>query len=733
MNENKASLNKKNSYINQKRKIISLNFYKNHFQKFSFPKIQKLLNEQFKYNKPQEDDLNHYSHSNKKTITSLSNNNDIIKANNVFTTKKPLIDKNEIRKIIKNNKLKKEKFSATAFEFGKKIKSIGKNSLDFNKNDFPEIGSNANKSSFFISSYKTKNQIFRRQSLPQKQNLFSPSNSSKFIYKSSNRIQSSKFNGKSVEDSVNQKCNYLILKYNEKEKSKKEKNFKINVNNIVKSINTLLLPHDQTFEILEKLINDRIKNKESSKHLDEKLINYESELSKNKILQIIFMDVIKKIYKQILKKGYKYNVLSNKNEIKKEYFNKIKNVKEILTLVKNEKEKELLYKCKTNSPNIIKTKKNFITIKLTSHKKLNNPNLFEKEENNNLTSNENKIKIKKNKSCDDVIFHFYNFNEASNEIQKQNFLKDQLINQFNYNYLISTSLSNDFFRKIEHKNNFVKKYILQKKTKNEKNIKEKNDILSNSNLSTNNKINSNYINNKFGTEKETYKTLKLHTYENKNKLNINLQNNLIEKNNKKYNHSDNNNDNKNNENDKLNNKRYENDSDDRNNSFNNNKNEIISNHNNKNHFFINNKNVNIQEKIYFQNKYQLAENNNKKYNKNEDIINYIQCNNKSQAYLQLFFKNNSINDNNGKTDSFTKRKFIKRKTKKEIALKEFIQKEKEEYDKIEDKKPEIKKEEIKDSLWEGKFNKFKNYVQKLKEMSNDEFMKDTFKFLKKEE
>ena len=902
MNENLLKIYNKNSFTNRERKRISLNYSKKHFQKFSFPKIKKLLYEQSKYNKADDDELNDYSHSNKKTLTSLSNN-DIIKANNAFTTKKTLIDKNEIEKMIMNNTLKREKYSSLAFEFKKEDKSLGlleKNSSYINKNDFPDISSNTNKSSFAISSYKTKSQAFRRQSLPQKQNIFLSSKISNNTHKPSNRIKSSKNNyiSSPFGESIKKKCHYLILQLNEKEKKKKKDIYKLNVDEIVKAINGLLLQNDKTFEILEELINDRIKNKESTKQLDEKLINYESELSQNKVLQSIFLDIIKKIYRQILKNSYKYNNLTTKNEIKNEYFNKMNNIKEFLNVLKIKKEKNFLKNIKTNSAVNIKNNKNIIKIKLKTHKKLNiNPSLFEKDENNKIMNNiSKKEKIKKYKSNDDVIFHFYNFNEASNEIEKQNLLKGPLINKMKDNFLSSFPLNSDYLKKIKFNNNFVKKRLEQKKIKSKKKIDKNNyekNLYDSAFFIKNNNKSLKYLlnNNKFENEKDSYSILNLKIYENKNNMNLNFQNN------------NNNNNIKNNE---QNNDKYKENKNDYNNNDknNNNLNEIISSNKKFTHFLINNKNIKIEEKIYFKDKYQSIENTNQKQNKNEDIINYIQSpiqkenkekstipdnikkleeksekfeklpkirlkiyaktniypnkynsknlnklflnestdesksfqgdkssssfsfdspnilkvkkhrksnkkikesnkslnsegkhpdkrnikrfntisfvkiNNKSffnsknnilfdslnlspykrssikdlnnnihienegkirrrhsisQNYLQLFFKNKLVKENKSKRQSFIRRRFKKRKTTKELTFKEFLQKEKEEYYKIEEEKPEIKNEEIQGSIWEDKFNQFKDYVHKLKEMSNDEFIKDTFKFIKKDE
>lgn len=58
------------------------------------------------------------------------------------------------------------------------------------------------------------------------------------FHKTNTRIKSSYHNKSScIEESINQKCNYLILKYNEEENIKKKKLDKINIDDIAKSIN----------------------------------------------------------------------------------------------------------------------------------------------------------------------------------------------------------------------------------------------------------------------------------------------------------------------------------------------------------------------------------------------------------------------------------------------------------------------------------------------------------------
>ena len=110
-----------------------------------------------------------------------------------------------------------------------------------------------------------------------------------------------------------------------------------------------------------------------------------------------------------------------------------------------------------------------------------------------------------------------------------------------------------------------------------------------------------------------------------------------------------------------------------------------------------------------------------------------------QNYLQLFFKKRRENKNDNMYDKYRKRrKFIKRKSKRDINFKQFLKREKEEEKKEKERKKEnanlnkIKYEDDKENDWEIRFNMFKQYIAKLKKMSNEEFREDTLKFIKKD-
>ena len=374
INDKKEKINNKSHFSNKQKTLINLHFPKKNFHKFSFPKIKKLLSHKSKY-KTENEDLNDYSYSIKKTISSLNSNNEIIKSKDPFSKNRNLINKNKIGKLLNSKQLQKEKLSTSINKFKTLNKSIGTqydHSIDHKNNKFPEINSNINKNIINISLYNTKYETFRRQSLPQ--NIFLPTNFSNIINQKSKRLKSSGSNEfSSIEKStINNKCNYLVLKYNEKEMKNKKKYEKIDVDKIINIINAFLIPKEKTFENLEILINDRIKNKESLKNIDESfLINQNYEFGNNKIIEIIYKDIIKKIYKQMLKKGIKLNSKINKDEIKNEYNNQINNLKEYLDILENNKQKNFLYYQTSSTNRVKKNKKNIkITLKKSKDKKL---------------------------------------------------------------------------------------------------------------------------------------------------------------------------------------------------------------------------------------------------------------------------------------------------------------------------------------------------------------------------
>ena len=235
INDKKVKLINKFYFTNKHKKLINLNFSKKNFREFSFPKIEKLLSHKSKY-KTENEDLNDYSHSIKKTISSFNSNNEIIQSKDSFSKNRNLINKNKIGKILNSIPLKKKKLATSINKFKTLNKSVvtqNEHSIVPKNNKFPELNSNINKNIINISLYKTKYETFRRQSL---------TNFSNALNQKSERLKSSGSNEfSSIEKSkINNKCNYLILKYNEKQNKKKNKFEKIDVERIINIINTLI-------------------------------------------------------------------------------------------------------------------------------------------------------------------------------------------------------------------------------------------------------------------------------------------------------------------------------------------------------------------------------------------------------------------------------------------------------------------------------------------------------------
>ena len=71
-------------------------------------------------------------------------------------------------------------------------------------------------------------------------------------------------------------------------------------------------------------------------------------MDQNKIIQVLFKDIINKVIKLMTKRGYNNNSLISKNEIKYEYYNQINNLKEYLNSAKKFHNKNFLKKCQQN-------------------------------------------------------------------------------------------------------------------------------------------------------------------------------------------------------------------------------------------------------------------------------------------------------------------------------------------------------------------------------------------------
>ena len=637
INEEKENFYNYNYISNPQKKLLAQynnnNNNKNHFQKFSFPKIKKLF-----YNKSkvqiEDDERNENSHSNKKAMTSLNVNNEIVNLNNSFIVKKIFINKNEINKMIKSKKLKKDKLLNSAFDFRKTTntaKTINTHAFYYSKYYFPEINSSEqnNKNYINIYSYNNRNKNNIQQSLEQN-NYIHPNNISNVDIKTIRRAKSNSFDNSSNEKLKQNKCNNLFLKYKEKDIILKN-NYKLmkfnsfDTNKIINAINDLLMPNDKTFEKLKTIINDRLINKESINKIDDDCFinhNYDKNKNKIKIIETIFKDIIIKIYKRMLNKGYKSNSLINLKEIKEEYNNQIKIIKYYLETSKINNDKFF-----SNNYHSISTgrNKNKYIIKLKN-------NLVNKDTIKNMLNNENDKNDKiKNKSCDNFIFRYYNFNEASQDLNKQNLIKLKL------NHITSIPFDKALIEKIKLKNSFIKRCVEIKNNKNKINKNIENEfnrmlnysecISKNNNLTTNvrcllnNRASINEEKGQFGfypinnkRKLRISKTSRVKSAFNlHNKMKQSISNNeLINNNKKKTNNSVNNIFKKNNNNNlkDINNRRSINKIE-----YKSNKKEILQD------------NINPKNRQQFS---IFSENKNKKYNLNEDIINLLKSKKESQ-------------------------------------------------------------------------------------------------------
>ena len=675
-----------NNYLSNKQKELIYEIdNKSHFQLFPFYKTKRIFNKKSKYKTEDEKD---YFFCNKKTMASFNQNNEFNSLNNTFTIKKTLIDKDEINQQLNTKILNQDKLSNSIYNFriiNKQKESMNETSFNFSKKYFP-----LNRDDIRIYPYNnSKNEKSTQHSFDKNSiltNLYNTSN------KTTKRKSISSEDVSLNEYSKNKKTNYLVLQYNDLNNlSQKEMKYKkIEINKVINSINALLIPNDKTFEILQKLINYRIINKESYKEIDDNcFINQTSESKKFQIIEQLFKDIIKKIYKQMIKKGYETNTFINKNEIKKEYKNEIINLKEYLKNIKNNNIKNIINNFNIHSLVKDKNINNYTKIKLQKNRKIYN----------------------KNKSCDNSLFHFYNFNEASIQINKQNFEKEKYIRNLNNNFFLSIPLDSKHIPKIKFKNAFIKRCIERNnkiaKNKNKNKDNEFNKILNHSEYISKNNNNSVISvkcllnnNDSMRTEKEqiySYSTIE-HKFV-KNKISRACSsNNLIKK--KKNNLVDN--------------ISFENkDKNERSISFLNMSNKtnyfndnIKSNKINNNKMIGNNikkiKEKNYRRDIYKNNSF-LSYNKLKIYNKNRDILNYIQNGNKKINKETISKQRNS-----SKNESMNEMKINKNE-----EYKEDYKSKKNEFKELKEKFKEYEIEE----LYSGK-EKNNDELYSLKEGSN---------------
>ena len=577
------------------------------------------------------------------------------------------------------------------------------------------------------------------------------------------------------------KCHFLTLKENNNNNKKKSSHKQININNFIYSINSFLKQNGSTFENLKNLINYRLIYKESLKNIDlDKLLKRKDNQSEYITYELFFNYIIKKTYKELLKLGYLKNILIKTEQVKDEYQRQIKVIKQYLKEY-NDEQKDLMYNNlelldKSNNTSMTSNLKEY---KINSNKIYRIINL-EKQRKNEIINQNN---------SSDIIFHLYNSDKVSNELGRQNMRykylqlkKFQILLALAEKYKLfekSNKLRNAYIEKIilemdELRKKEIKKENVEENTKNEIfkiNIvktkqKKLNDFFKKQKKNNNNdKLNrKNNAKNKgdvvFQTEISDINQLKgfnffLDTHNKNNNNNEDIMNLFNNKDNmiKFSNLLLNENINKNNLNDT--NQKVEL------NSQNINETSEIINNTKKNDLSLQApslyknttlKNSYSQNSIFNINKKFFEDNN---YNKK-----IIQLKNEpmSKKFSELFYKEVAPKKEENKKETtsekilkilLNKKVFVKKKkTVKKRNFKDFLNDEnfdgiikrtnnKEEEKKgVEDtEKKELimqkKKEEEKELVemeFQSRFNTFKNYIQKLKNMSKDEFVNDTLKY-----
>ena len=612
------------------------------------------------------------------------------------------------------------------------------------------------------------------------------------------------------------KCVFLTYKDNYNNNRKKYNYNQININKFIYRINSFLLPNDQTFENLKKLINYRITNKEPSKNSDlYKLLKRDDNSNRLITYELFYKYIIKRTFKEGLKKGYSKNSLIDKTDIKDEYQRQLNEIRQYLKLY-NKELKDLFYNNYLESfdkNRYIPSSNNLYENKISPNKIYQMVNIRKFR------------KINQNNSVDNIYFHFFNFDQASIELNNHYLNKNQEITKRKFRILLSLSDNNKSAEKNRIRDSYIKMVqnteefqnitgINTDKNKNNAVNKRENDNIANNNITehfktnfaypkekkiketiiknnkkiiiNNNeklKLNKNKRDNQFNTEISNNEKIKKFNFfldrhnkiSNKNEDIINFLNNK-EKKNKFSNLLINDNINQY----LFNQKKYKSEINQDKEDVNQKKDTYInltSENSNINSEAFNNslnlendfngKDLSLQAQPKYDSALKKNTNPQKSLFEGKFVIDKslftfnkdIQQKKKSmnQNYSELFQKpikedSNNENERNIKI-LFNKKLFLKKKKAiKERSFKDFIQDEKieeksktknnqteeikiveykEKKDDIKQKKSKEKEEEkLMEEDWEFRFNNFKNYIQKLKNMSKDEFVNDTLKFIK---
>ena len=544
----------------------------------------------------------------------------------------------------------------------------------------------------------------------------------------------------------------------------------VDIDNFVDELDTFLLPNTETFENIKNLINYRIINKEYSKNTILTQLFRRQNFPTNKMTYELFHKyIIKKTFKEVLKKCYLNNRLINKEEIKNEYSRQINSMKKYLIQLNQEKKEQVKNESldslviNNNSSSSLLT--NSFDNKFSFNKNSRITNIMKHKRNRKFSQNNSSDSnysqfdfnlnissidfFSQNKKCKNQLFPKQNSLSLLDNNNEKNIIKDK---ENTKNEVLNSSVEkkiNNTIKKPKNINN--NKYIIQK-IKNQENkendklnteytdkemIKKFNIFLNKNKQKERNKKNEdimNFINN----EKKITFSNKLinqkinHNLFNPNKLNLDISKKNENKSIKKEPNPDN----------EIKEKR---------NSFNNSLNPANEiNGNDLGNQVQSNDEISLQknsssEKLLFEQKLNIN-----KFFLNEANKKSIKPKNKSmkENYTELFYKGEikkeEENEKNKKIKILLKKKLYlkKKKTIKRKNFKDFINEESYEEqvklinNRLEEKKLKIKKiqmeedERLNEQEWQNKLNNFKNYIQRLKSMTKDEFIKDTLKFIK---
>ena len=508
------------------------------------------------------------------------------------------------------------------------------------------------------------------------------------------------------------KINALIVGKNHKINKKRFSNNSKEVFQFIDEINQFNPPNNWIFENLKKLVNYRLINKESLKNtIFLQMFKKIDTPTKKSSDELLYKYILKNTFKEVLKKGYLNNVLISKQEIKDEYHKQINQVKRNFPFFNKEHEipycdKDLGSLLINNSSNLSNSKDNKVII-------------------NKCSKIISKIKHKRNRpifqnnSVDHIYSKFYNSNRVSLERKnKNNRSNNQVLTKNNLmSFTNNTNNKINEFHKEGNKNysnnKIFKTYSRQNKFNNfiikPKNIIISNNIIQKLKLKADNPLNSE------NTKQETNKGFKIFLSKNNSKEKNNKNEDIINCIN-------------NTENIKFSKRVRE---------------RKINNYNSNNFFEKSdtyNNSLNFQnrqteqiERILLKEKFNIGKNFFRDENKDSDDK---MTESKKENNYQLFnnekdriSKENKIKNNDKKI--LLKKIYVKQSPAlKERKFKDLLKDEKYEINvKVTNNKIEDEGKNLLEKDWQNRFNIFKKYIKKLKQMSNDEFKKDTLKFI----